>query len=151
MAHTKGKFVLATNELDQHKLADYGLFENYKGQSIVERGFRFLKDPQFMASTLFVKKPERIEALLFLMTLCLSVYAAIEFRIRQALILLNLTFPNQVGKQVQNPTAHWIFACFSNITILYVNQKKIILNIKEVHQKTIKLLGEKYHKYYFLI
>ncbi len=44
------------------------LFENYKGQSKVERGFRFLKDPQFIAATLFVKKPERIEALLFIMT-----------------------------------------------------------------------------------
>jgi transposase len=46
------------------------LFENYKGQAKVERGFRFLKDPQFMAATFFVKNPERVEALLFIMTLC---------------------------------------------------------------------------------
>jgi transposase len=151
MAHTKGKFILATNELDLDKLPDKKLFENYKGQSKVERGFRFLKDPQFMAATLFVKKPERIEALLFIMTLCLSVYAAIEFRLRQALILLNLTLPNQLGQQVKNPTARWIFACFTNITILYVNQNPKILNLKELHRKVIDLFGEKYHKYYLLI
>ena len=151
MAHTKGKFILATNELDLDKLSNEMLFENYKGQSKVERGFRFLKDPQFMASTLFVKKPERVEALLFIMTLCLSVYAAIEFRIRQALTLLNLTLPNQLGKEVKNPTARWIFACFTNITVLYLNQKQIILNIKQLHRKIIDLLGEKYHKYYLLI
>ena len=151
MAHTKGRFILATNELDPDKLPDEMLFKHYKGQSKVERGFRFLKDPQFMASTLFVKKPERIEALLFIMTLCLSVYAAIEFRIRQALILLNLTLPNQLGKQVKNPTARWIFTYFSNITILYVNQQPKILNFKDLHRKVIDLLGLKYHKYYFLI
>lgn len=151
MAATKGRFIIATNDLDTDKLSDKQLFANYKGQSKIERGFRFLKDPQFMAATLFVKKPERIEALLFIMTLCLSVYAAIEFRLRQALILLNLTLPNQLGKQVKNPTARWIFACFTNITVLYVNQKPKILNLKQAHQKIIDLLGLKYHKYYCVI
>lgn len=42
----------------------------------MERGFRFLKDPMFLASTLFLKKAQRIMALLFVMTLCLLVYAA---------------------------------------------------------------------------
>jgi transposase len=125
--------------------------ERYKGQSKVERGFRFLKDPQFMAATLFVKKPERVEALLFVMTLCLSVYAAIEFRLRQALILLNLTLPNQLGKQVKNPTARWIFACFTPITVLYINQNPQILNLNELHRKVIGLFGPKYHKYYYVI
>jgi transposase len=151
MAHTKGKFILATNELNFDKLPDTMLFKHYKAQSKVERGFRFLKDPQFMASTLFVKKPERIEALLFIMTLCLTVYAAIEFRIRQALLLLNLTLPNQLGKQVKNPTARWIFTAFANITILYLNKQHKILNVKELHRKVIDLLGNEYHKYYFFM
>jgi transposase len=151
MAQTKGKFILASNELDLSKLPDELILGRYKGQSKVERGFRFLKDPQFMAATLFVKKPERVEALLFIMTLCLSVYAAIEFRIRQALILLNLTLPNQLGKQVKNPTARWIFTCFTPITVLYINQKPKILNLNQVHQKVIELLGIAYNKYYYLI
>jgi transposase len=59
MAATKGKFMLANNELAAEKLDDKMLFAHYKGQSKIERGFKFLKDPQFMAATLFVKKPQR--------------------------------------------------------------------------------------------
>ncbi|WP_223946184.1 hypothetical protein, partial [Aeromonas caviae] len=35
-----------------------------KAQQNVERGFRFLKSPEFLTSSLYLKKPERIEALL---------------------------------------------------------------------------------------
>ena len=121
MAHAKGKFIIATNELDHIKIDNGAVFKTYKGQSKVEKGFRFLKDPQFMAATLFVKKPERIEALLFIMTLCLTVYAAIEYRIRQKLQAENQTLPNQLGKEVKNPTARWLFACFTGIHVLYVD------------------------------
>lgn len=151
MAHTKGKFIIATNDLDKQKFSDVQCFETYKGQSKVERGFRFLKDPQFLASTIFVKKPERVEALLFIMTTCLTVYAAIEYRIRQQLQQQDLTFPNQLGKQVKNPTARWVFQCFSNITLLFNDtiENPVILNLKPNNLFIINLLGEKYHKYYF--
>ena len=109
-----------------------------------------MKDPQFMAATFFVKKPERVEALLFIMTLCLSVYAAIEYRIREKLKEENQTLPNQLGKEVKNPTARWIFACFSGIHGLYTTEKKLMLNVKPLHLKVLDLLGEKYRKYYFL-
>lgn len=151
MAHTKGTFILATNELDTTQLSDKALFENYKGQSKVERGFRFLKDPQFMAATFFVKKPERVAALLFIMTLCLSIYAAIEYRIRQALLLHELTLPNQLGKEVKNPTARWIFACFIPVNVLYIDNIPKILNLNDFHKKVIGLLGGQYNKYYLLI
>lgn len=151
MAHTKGKFIVATNELDQEKLDDQEVLSAYKGQSKVEGGFRFLKDPQFLAATLFVKKPERVEALLFIMTLSLTIYAALEYRIRQQLDEKSETVPNQLGKQVKNPTTRWVFQCFSNIHVLYGENEKIILNIKPINQQIIKLLGDKYYKYYFLI
>ena len=51
----------------------------------MERGFRFLKSPDFLVSSFFLKKPERIEALLMVMTLCLLVYAALEYKIRTKL------------------------------------------------------------------
>lgn len=149
-AESKGKFIVATNELDEEQLTDQEMIQNYKGQAKVERGFRFLKDPQFRAATLFVKKPERVEALLFIMTLCLSVYAAIEYRVREKLEAEEETLPNQVGKEVKNPTMRWIFACFSGIHILYTAEKKLVLNIKPLHLKVLNLLGQKYLKYYFL-
>ena len=69
-------FILATNELDEGQLSPQAVLDGYKGQARAERGFRFLKDPQFLASSLYLKKPERIMALLMVMTVCLLVYAA---------------------------------------------------------------------------
>jgi transposase len=102
-------FILATNELDDQQLSPQALLDGYKGQSQAERGFRFLKDPRFLASSLYLKKPERIMALLMVMTVCLLVYAAWEYHIPQALQVHEATFPNQKGQRVQNPTARWVF------------------------------------------
>jgi len=75
----------------------------------VECGFRFLKDPLFHAATLYLKSPKRIMALMMIMTLCLLVYAALEYRIRQTLAKEEQTFPTQTGKATQKPTACWVF------------------------------------------
>ena len=149
-AKRKGKFIIATNQLNAEKLTDGQLLKGYKQQSKVERGFRFLKDPQFVASSLFVKKPQRVEALLFIMTLCLTVYAALEHDIRKELKVRNQTIPNQIGKQINNPTTRWVFQLFNGIHLLYQNVEIDILNIKDIHKKIIQLLGVHYHKYYFL-
>lgn len=148
LENQKGKFILATNELNKDNLPDQEVLAAYKGLSKVERGFRFLKDPQFVASSLFVKKPERVEALVFIMTLCLTVYAALEYRIRQQLARKEDFLPNQLGKKVQNPTARWIFETFIGIHVLYGMDKPILLNIKDIHTKVIELLGLQYRKYY---
>ena len=60
----KSCFILATNQLDTKALSDDALIAAYKDQQKVERGFRFLKDPMFMASTLYLKSPKRIMALM---------------------------------------------------------------------------------------
>jgi len=144
----KGKFILATNELDSEKLPDSEVLSGYKGLSKVERGFRFLKDPQFVASGLFVKKPERVEALVFIMTLCLTVYAALEYRIRQQLKSKQEYLPNQIGKKIQNPTSRWIFEIFIGIHLLYGKGTPIVLNMKTIHLDILELLGSQYKKYY---
>lgn len=145
----KGKFIIATNELDETKLKDEELLAAYKGQSKVEKGFRFLKDPRFLATSFFVKKPERVEALLFIMTLCLTVYAALEYKLRTELELKNETIPNQVGKPIKNPTMRWVFQLFDNIQVLYGLQSPMILNFKDIHAKVLTLMGDSYRKYYF--
>jgi transposase len=48
-------FLLATNELDDTLFPPQELLAGYKGQAQAERGFRFLKDPQFLASALYLK------------------------------------------------------------------------------------------------
>jgi transposase len=142
-------FILATNELDDTQLPTGELLDGYKGQAHAERGFRFLKDPQFLASSLYLKKPERIMALLMVMTVCLLVYAALEYRIRTALTEHGATFPDQKGKRTQNPTARWVFHYFVGIHLLFIPaQWPIVINLTEEHQNLLQLLGDRYAWFY---
>ena len=127
-------------------LGDEQVLEAYrKDQQKVERGFRFLKDPLFMASTLFLKSPRRIMALMAIMTLCLMVYAALEHRIRQGLAQQSQTFPDQKGKPTERPTARWVFQSFMDIHLLTLpTLAEIVLNLKAHHRVLLNLLGERY-------
>jgi transposase len=142
-------FILATNELDDQQLPPQALLDAYKGQSHAERGFRFLKDPQFLASSLYLKKPERIMALLMIMTVCLLVYAALEYRIRTALKDHGATFPDPKGKPTQTPTARWVFHYFVGIHLLFIPQQwPIVINLTAEHQRLLQLLGDRYAGFY---
>jgi transposase len=142
-------FILATNELDETRLLAQEVLDGYKGQVYAERAFRFLKDPQFLASSLYLKKPERVMALLMVMTVCLLVYAALEYRIRKALQDHEATFPDQKGKPTQNPTARWVFHYFVGIHVLYIpGQGLLVLNLTAEHQHLLQLLGKRYEWFY---
>lgn len=143
---TKGKFVIATNVLDAQCLSDEALVETYKEQNTtVERGFRFLKDPLFFAHSLFLKKPERIMALLMVMGLCLLVYALAEHRLRSELVSRDETLPDQTGKPTQRITMRRVFQIFEGIDILLLTtdgrQQRLILNLMDLHQRILDLLG----------
>ena len=102
-----------------------------------------------MASTLFLKSPKRIMALTMIMTLSLLVYAALEYRIRQALKESDQTFPNQKGEEISSPTARWIFQYFTGIHILLIQEvQAIVLNMNQQHFMLVKLLGKEYEKLY---
>ena len=74
---------------------------------------RHLKSPDFLTSALYIKKPERIEALLMVMTTCLMVYASLEHIIRKKLKEQAEYFPDMKKKPTQRPTARWVFQCFA--------------------------------------
>jgi len=98
-----------------------------------------------MASTLFLKLPRRIMALMAIMTLCLRVYAALEHRIRQGLAQQSQTFPNQKGKPTERPTARWVFQSFIDIHILTLpTLTEIVSNLKNHHRALLALLGDRY-------
>jgi len=141
-----GLFTLSTNHLDDYTAAE--ILKLYKDQGKVERGFRFLKDNTFIASSLYLEKPQRIEALMFVMSICLMVYSALEYRIRKELKDRDLTFKSQVKKDVQNPTTKWIFYNFIGIHILYLDGEFKILNKQRKHRKILRILGQIYKSYY---
>lgn len=152
---TKGKFVLATNELDSEALPVDKILDSYKAQAVsVERGFRFLKDPLFFADSLFLKKPQRIMALLMVMGLSLLIYALAEHRLRQQLAKHEEHIPDQKGQPTQRPTMRRVFQMFEGIDVLVVttpiDTQRHVLNLKPVHRKILKLLGPYVQKCYLV-
>jgi transposase len=144
----KSLFILASNDLN---IKPQEIIDVYKNQFVVERGFRFIKSPEFLADSLYLKKPERIEALLFIMTLCLMVYASLEFRIRTSLKDNNLFFPDQKGKPIQNPTTRWVFQTFIDVHLLSIGStQQIVMNLKDYHLSLLKTLGQNFQFNYLL-
>jgi transposase len=151
-ARRKACFIVGTNLLDPTVLSDQELVTTYKGQGGAERGFRFLKDPLFLASSVFIKKPERIMALSFIMVLCLLVYRLAEVRLRTRLAETQQTIPDQVHKPTAHPTMRWVFQCFEGIELLHVQTTTsslvLVLRLQPVHQLILQLLGPLYEKFY---
>ena len=123
------------------------MLSHYKEQGVaVERGFRFLKDPLFFAHSLFLKRPQRIMALLMVMGLALLVYALAERKLRQGLAEHGETIPDQKGKPTSTPTLRRVFQIFEGVDLRLVrNQGRVVfrqvLNLLPVHQQILRLLG----------
>jgi transposase len=151
----KGKFIVATNELDTTALSDEQLLEAYKDQGVsVERGFRFLKDPLFYAESLYLNKPQRIMSLLMVMTLSLLMYSLAEMRIRATLQDNDAYIWNQKNKKTDRPTIRWVSMIFEDVLLLYTRKgqgiEKKAMNIREEHRIVLRCLGPAYEKMYFL-
>jgi transposase len=153
-AEHQARFLIASNVLSVNTLSDEALFTVYKEQGSVERGFRFLKDPLFLASSVFVKKPSRLIALSFIMVLCLLIYRLAEHRLRQRLQQSEQTIPNQVNKPTAKPTMRWVFQCFEGIELLHIRRGSTVqtrvLRLQPLHHTILRLLGPPYHYFYFL-
>ena len=139
--------------LDATLLDEDTILSADKAQNVsVERGFRFLKDPLFFASSLFLEKPQRIMALLMVMGLSLLIYALTERLLRAELVKQNQTIVNQVGKPTQRPTLRRIFQVFEGIDVLLTQQgddtQRRVVNLKPIHYQILKLFGADIKKCY---
>jgi len=147
-------FIIATNELSEDNITDQEIFDNYKGQQTVERGFRFLKDPLFFASSLFLKKPSRIVALTMIMCLSLLVYSIGERKLRKSLQEHGKTIRNQIGKPTQRPTLRWIFQLFEDVHMIKIEEQNKtryeVKNLRPDGEAALRILGHNYMKPYLL-
>lgn len=132
LENRKGRFILATNDLDTEHYPDDLMLQEYKEQQNVEGGFRFVKDPWFMVDSIFLKSPKRIEGLMMVMTLCLMVYNIAQYKLRESLKEKGDTLPNQLGKKVRNPTMRWIFQIMEGIGIIQFFKRNICDPVREV-------------------
>lgn len=145
-----GRFILATNLVDDEKLTPEEIITNYKNQQSCERGFRFLKDPLFFADSFFVENPERIETMLFLMSLCLLVYNLGQRELRNSLKRIKIGIKNQLGKLTYSPTLRWVFQCFQGIHLLILNGINQIINLTSERHFILTCLPSSCQKYYLL-
>ena len=157
-----GRFILATNvmasslveteatDTDKFALSAEAVLSEYKAQQGVERGFRFLKDPLFFTTSVFLKSPERIMALAMIMALCLLVYNLGQRKLRQALESAHERIPNQLGKLTQTPTLRWVFQSFMAIHLVTIDGRQQILNLDENHRKILRFIGSAAQEYYLL-
>jgi len=126
-------------------LTDEEVIAGYKGQSAVERGFRFLKDPVFFVSSLFL--PCRVQGLLMVMTLALLVYSIAQRRLRKQLESQGETLPNQIGQPTERPTLRWIFQLLEGINRVIFYQKRqvkaLIEGLTDLRRKILRLFGQK--------
>jgi transposase len=144
-------FVLGTNIQACH-VSDAEIIQAYKAQSGVEGGFRFLKDPLFFVSSLFVKKPSRIQGLLMVMTLALLVYSLTQRRLRQQLAKHNTTIPNQIHQPTERPTLRWVFQLLEGIhRVRVMGQGQVhdlIEGLNDVQIKILRLFGDEVCRLY---
>ena len=143
-------FVLGTNDLNANSARIVDIYR--KDQQGVERSFRFLKDPQYFADAFFLKNPNRVIALVTVMTIALLLYSLLQRRLRLNLKKLNKELPNQNRKGTSNPTIRWVNMNFEgvDVTVIHRNNKVeyFFHDMLDFVQRTLDALGDKYVRRY---
>lgn len=143
---TLGRFILGTNQLATDLLDNHSVLLQYKEQSCVESGFKFVKNNAFELNSFYLKTPARIGALMMVMTLCLMIYNFAQYHLRKCMEEQDDVLPNQVGKPVKNPTMKWIAELMNMIAVVTIvtdgKRHRIVTNVKKVHQRIIAYFGK---------
>lgn len=141
----KGRFILASNELEQAKLSEQDFLSEYKAQYKTEQGFAFIKSDTFEVASVFLKKPSRIQALMVVMTLCLMVYSFAQQHLRKALVEANETIPDQLKKPTMKPTMAWVFRLFQGIQVWLLpcedGINELVVNLSALTRRIIGYFG----------
>lgn len=145
------RFILASNILDPARYSNDDLLSEYKAQQSVERGFRFLRDPLFFTSSVFLKTPARVAALALIMALSLLVYTLGQRCLRHNLANQQATIRHQTGKPTSKPTLRWVFQMFQAVHLILLADQQHISNLSLERQNILGFLYPACRKYYLLI
>ena len=135
-------FMLATNDFD---MTGETMLNEYKKQSSVENKFKQLKN-DFAPDSLYLKKPERIESLMYLILIGLQVASIIEKIVRDGLKQDNghLVINNNIKRE--KPTFTKIINMFDQVgRIIMLDGEKetrfLSGNLTDSHKLVLKYLG----------
>ena len=135
--------VLITN-VPSYIKNDKEIFQLYKNQQVVETNFEELKKPSMFYS-IFLEKPERIEALLMLLHISLLIRVIMGIIARENLKKEKEPLRIDFGRSIlKNPTAEKMLRLLSFHSIITMDGKQIVCtkNGKVDHlRKLLQLLG----------
>ena len=97
----------------------------YKDQGYVERNFGFLKDAAIVNS-LFLKSPERIEALGLILVLSLLVWRLIERTMRLSLKQGGSTITGWEKRQTSRPTTFMMTTYFPSVPVIQTSRGRML-------------------------
>jgi len=120
-----GCFVLLSNlpSEDEGAYNAEHILRTYKEQYGIEKNFGFLKDDQIV-NALFLKRPERIEALGLILLISLLIWRLIELVMRTELKAREATVPGWNDKPTDRPTAYMMTWKFTGILIFCVDGRR---------------------------
>ncbi|CDN11803.1 Long-chain-fatty-acid--CoA ligase [Richelia intracellularis] len=88
-----------------------------------------MKDPLFFADSFFVDNFERIETMLFLMSLCLLVYHIGQKQERKTLKIIKTGIRKKLDKLTMTSTLRFVFQSFQGIHIFTFDGVNQIVNL----------------------
>jgi transposase len=138
-----GCFVLLTNVPTEGAIAHSAreVLRAYKEQHGIEQNFGFLKDP-LIVNSLFLKKPERIEALGLVCLLALLIWRLMERSLRLHVETTGHTLPGWDQKETTRPTAFMMMTKFATVIVLKVGgQRQLAQPLSVVQQQYLLALG----------
>jgi transposase len=138
-----GCFVLLTNVPTAGEMAHSApeVLQAYKEQHGVEQNFAFLKDP-VIVNSLFLKKPERIEALGLVLLLALLLWRLVERALRVHVETTGKPFPGWDKRETQKPTAFMMMTKFAAVMVIKVGtQRQLAQPLATVQQQYLLALG----------
>jgi transposase len=113
----------------------------YKAQHGIEQNFGFLKDPLIVTS-LFLKNPERIEALGVVCLLALLIWRLMERSLRLHVETTRHSLPGWDQKATTRPTAFMRMTKFATVIVLKVGvQRQLAQPLSVVQQQYLLALG----------
>jgi transposase len=112
----------------------------YKEQHGVEQNFAFLKDP-VIVNSLFLKKPERIEALGLVLLLALLLWRLVERALRLHVETTGSTLTGWDKKATEKPTAFMMMTKFAAVMVIKVGgQRQLAQPLATVQQAYLNAL-----------
>jgi transposase len=138
-----GCFVLLTNVPTVGEMAHRAgdVLRASKEQHGIEQNFGFLKDP-LIVNSLFLKKPERIEALGLVLLLALLIWRLIERSLRLHVETTGDVLPGWDQKETTRPTAFMMMTKFASVIVLKVGaQRQLAQVLSAVQQQYLAALA----------